>query len=70
MTRAPIPMAILAALVPTTPPPSTTTVAGENTGNPTEKHTASPLVFFKIVSTDLSRHSAGYLTHGREQGGS
>ena len=56
-----------AALVPETPPPSTTTFAGRHAGHATEQNAGAALFLLQAMRADLHRHAAGDLAHRRQQ---
>ena len=68
VTRAPMPEATRAALMPTIPPPRTTTWAGATPGTPLTSSAESAGRVAQVVRADQRRHAPGDLAHGREQG--
>lgn len=67
VTWAPIPRAILAALVPTVPPPRITTLAGATPGTPRGGPPA-PLGLLQELGPHLGGHPPRHLAHGDEEG--
>ena len=66
VTCAPMPSAILAALVPTIPPPRITTLAGATPGTPPSRMPRPPLLL-QVLCAHLHRHAPRHFAHGREQ---
>ena len=67
VTLAPIPSAICAALVPTTPPPITTTFAPGHARDAAQQRSAAAVRFLEVVGSDLDRHPPGNLAHRRQE---
>ena len=67
-TRAPMPMAIFAALMPTTPPPMIETPPRRDAGHAAEEDAAAAVVLLEELRAELHRHLAGDLAHRGEQG--
>ena len=67
VTLAPMPSAIVAACVPETPPPRTTTSAGRHARHAAEQDAAPALRLFQRMRADLRRQAAGDFRHRRQQ---
>ena len=67
VTLAPMPTAMRAAWVPTTPPPSITTSAGGTPGTPPSRTPAPTLFLLQAMGAGLDRHAARDLAHRREK---
>ena len=62
-----MPSAIVAALVPATPPPMISTSAAGAPGTPPRRTPRPPELLFKRMSTDLRREATGDFRHRREE---
>ena len=62
-----MPTAIVAAWVPETPPPRTSTSAAAHARHAAEQHAPTALRLLQRVRADLRREAAGDLGHRRQQ---
>ena len=64
---APRPTAILAELMPTTPPPRTTTLRAIHAGHAAEEHALAAVIMLKVGGADLGGHASGHRAHRSEK---
>ena len=67
VTSASRPIAMRAALVPTTPPPSTTHLGRRHAGHAAEQHAAAALRDLQAMRAGLDGHASGHFAHRRQQ---